>query len=341
MRVLVRGAGIVGLAVAEELLRRGHAVRVVDPAPGSGASAVAAGMLAPAAEAVHAAPGVLELGLRSLRLWPAYADRLGVALTAAGTLLVGCDGRDLAQVRRQADLVAGRGGTVEALDHDGLLEAEPRLGPRMGGGVLLPQDRSVDPRAVLAALRARVPVEETGGPGPTREPHDVEVLATGHRLRAPYAGLVRPVRGEVLRVTCDDPPSRVLRGWVRGEPVYLVPREHGEVVLGATVEEHDAPAVVTAGGVRRLLAAGAELWPGLDRAEVTEVAARDRPASPDDLPLVGPTHEPGVLLAAGHSRHGVLLAPLTAALVADLVDAGLAETAVDPLTDPRRLLEAP
>lgn len=341
MRVLVRGAGIVGLAVAEELLRRGHTVRVVDPAPCSGASAVAAGMLAPAAEAVHAAPGVLELGLRSLRLWPAYAERLGVALSAAGTLLLGCDGRDLAEVRRQADLVTARGGDAEPLEHDRLLAIEPHVGPRVGGGVLLPQDRAVDPRSVLAALRARVPVDRTAGPGPVRRRHDVEVLATGHRLRAPYAGLVRPVRGEVVRVTCEDPPRRVLRGWVRGEPVYLVPRTHGEVVVGATVEEHDAPAVVTAGGVRRLLAAGAELWPGLDRAEVVEVAARDRPSSPDDLPLVGPTHEPGVVLAAGHSRHGVLLAPLTAAAVADLLDAGLVDTAVDPLTDPRRLLEAP
>lgn len=332
MRVLVRGAGIVGLAVAEELQRRGHAVRVVDPEPGSGASAVAAGMLAPAAEATHAAPGVLELGRRGLALWPAYAARLGVALPAAGSLLVARDGRDLEEVRRQAALLAEHGLQPTPLGPAALADAEPRLSSRVAGGVRLPDDRSVDPRAVLAALRERVPVHAAG-----EGAHDVEVLATGHRLRAPYAAWVRPVRGEVVRLRSDDPPDTVVRGWVRGEPVYVVPRPGGEVVVGATVEEHDAPAHPTAGGVRRLLAAAAELLPGLDRADVVEVAARDRPGSPDDLPLVGPTHEPGVVLAAGHFRHGVLLAPLTAALVADHLDGG----AVEPLTDPRRLLEAP
>lgn len=333
MRVLVRGAGIIGLAVAEELLSRGHRVRVVDPAPCSGASAVAAGMLAPAAEATWAAPGVLDLGLRSLALWPGYAGRLGVPLSAAGAALVARDGRDLVEVRRQATLLSERGIEVEPLDPMALEAVEPRLTSRAVGGVLLPGDRSVDPRAVLAALRERVEVDPVDG----EDRHEVEVIATGPSLPPPYAHLVRPVRGEVLRLRCDDPLARVVRGWVHGEPVYLVPRANGELVVGATVEEHDGPAVPTAGGVRRLLAAATELLPGLDRAEVVEVAARDRPGSPDDLPLVGPTHDRSVVLAAGHSRHGVLLAPLTALLVADLLEG----VDPDPLTDPRRLLEEP
>lgn len=345
MRVLVRGAGIIGLAVAEELLLRGHRVRVVDPAPCSGASGVAAGMLAPAAEASWAAPGVLDLGLRGLALWPGYADRLGVPLAAAGTVLVARDGRDLVEARRQAALLAEHGIEAVPLDPPALAQVEPRLTSRAAGGVLLPGDRSVDPRAVLAALLERVEVDAgddavdaavDAGAGVGVD-HDVEVLATGCSLRAPYSHLVRPVRGEVVRLRSDDPPSRVVRGWVFGEPVYLVPRANGEVVVGATVEEHDEPAVPTAGGVRRLLAAAAELLPGIDRAAVVEVAARDRPGSPDDLPLVGPTHDPGVVLAAGHFRHGVLLAPLTALLVADLLEGA----DPDPLTDPRRLLEAP
>lgn len=334
MRVLVRGAGIVGLAVAEEVQRRGHEVRVVDPAPGTGASSVAAGMLAPAAEATFAAPGILALGLRSLALWPAYAERLGVPLTGEGTLLVGRDHRDLDLVRRQAALLAEHGVPHAQPTHDELVAAEPRLSSRVAGGVHLPEDRSVDPRAVLHALRGLVPVHPAAAGG-----HDVTVLATGHHLPAPYSHLVRPVRGEVLRLRCDDPPRAVVRGWVRGEPVYVVPRAHGEVVVGATVEEHDGPAVATAGGVRRLLTAAADLLPGLDRAAVVEVAAGHRPGSPDDLPLVGPTHRPDVLLAAGHFRHGVLMAPLTAQLVADLLDADLDDRAVEPLTDPRRLLE--
>ncbi len=337
MRVLVRGAGIIGLAVAEELLLRGHRVRVVDPAPCSGASGVAAGMLAPAAEASWAAPGVLDLGLRGLALWPGYAERLGVPLAAAGTVLGARDGRDLVEARRQAALLAEHGIEAVPLDPAALAQVEPRLTSRAAGGVLLPGDRSVDPRAVLAALLERVEVDGVDAGVDARVEHDVEVLATGCSLRAPYSHLVRPVRGEAVRLRSDDPPSCVVRGWVFGEPVYLVPRASGEVVVGATVEEHDEPAVPTAGGVRRLLAAATELLPGLDRAAVVEVAARDRPGSPDDLPLVGPTHDPGVVLAAGHFRHGVLLAPLTALLVADLLEGA----DPDPLTEPRRLLEEP
>ena len=143
------------------------------------------------------------------------------------------------------------------------------------------------------------------------------------------------MRGEILRLRGDVGLSRVVRGWVRGEPVYVVPRPGGEVVVGATSEEHDGPPVVTAGGVRRLLDAATELVPGLDRAELCEALARDRPGTPDNRPLVGPTGDPGIFLAAGHFRHGVLLAPLTARLLADAVEGA----APDPALDPRRFLQ--
>jgi len=114
---------------------------------------------------------------------------------------------------------------------------------------------------------------------------------------------------------------------------YLELIEQGEIeVIGATSEEHDDPPVATVGGVSRLLEAARELLPGLDRAELVEVTARDRPGTPDNLPLVGPSGVSGVVLAAGHFRHGVLLAPLTARLVADHVETG----AVDPALDPSR-----
>ena len=232
-----------------------------------------------------------------------------------------------------------------------LLGAAMLTGCALAGAILTTgQARADAPSFVTAALgaeraalvgvmqrRGAVDLDAVDAGADAGLEHDVEVLATGCSLPPSYSHLVRPVRGEVVRLRSDDPPSRVVRGWVFGEPVYLVPRATGEVVVGATVEEHDEPAVPTAGGVRRLLAAAAELLPGLDSAEGGEVAARDRPGSPDDLPLVGPTHDPGVVLAVGHYRHGVLLAPLTALLVADLLEG--AEP--DPLTDPRRLLEEP
>lgn len=328
MRVEVRGAGIVGLACADELRARGHEVVVVDRAPGSGASAVAAGMLTPAAEAWHGEPDVLRLGVASAALWPAYAARLGVVLHDGGTLVVGHDAGDAQEVARQADLLRGLGVEVDLLDRGALRAAEPTLG-RVARGLRLP-DRSVDPRAVVAALLDRL--ADRVRPEPDARA-DVRVLATGARLPAPWAGLVRGVRGEVVRLRSDDPPRHVVRGWVAGESVYVVPRTGGELVVGATVEEHDAPPVPTAGAVLRLLLAARTLLPGLDRAEVLACEARDRPATRDHLPLVGPTEDPRTFLAAGHFRHGVLLAPLTARLLADAVEGA----DPDPALDPRRL----
>lgn len=334
MRVHVLGGGVIGLACAAELVGRGHDVTVVDPAPGSGASHAAAGMLAPAGEAWHGEGALHALRVASARLWPSYAAALAVPLHDTGTLLVGVDAGDRQEVERQAALLATHGEEVELLDGRRARSLEPALG-RVTAAAVLAHDRAVDPRAVVAALLS--------GLGPrvvTQSPNarpDATVIATGARLPAPYDHLVRGVRGEILRLRGDIGLGRVVRGWVRGEPVYVVPRPSGgggpsDVVVGATSEEHDGPPVVTAGGVRRLLAAATELVPGLDRAELCEALARDRPGTPDNRPLVGPTGDPGVFLAAGHFRHGVLLAPLTARLLADAVEGA----APDPALDPRR-----
>ena len=329
--IRVLGAGIIGLAVADELLRRGQAVELVDPAPGSGASHAAAGMLSPAGELWHGEEPVHVLGRASADLWPSYAARLGVPLRE-GTLLAAADHGDRQQIDRLLALLSAHSEDARALTSRELLAHEPLLG-RVVGGALLPRDHSVDPRAVVAALRARVPV--VASPSGRAE---VTVVATGARLPAPYDGLIRGVRGEVLRlrVAGADLPRRTVRAWVHGHQVYVVPRASGELVVGATQEEHDTPPAVTAEGVWRLLDAARRLLPGLDRAELIEATARDRPGTRDNLPLVGPTHDPAVVLAAGHFRHGVLLAPLTAQLVADHLENGR----VDPAVDPRRHLGA-
>jgi glycine oxidase len=338
MRVRVLGAGIVGLACADELLRRGHVVTVVDPSPGRGASWAAAGMLSPAGELWHGETALFRLGRDSAALWPDFAARLGVPLLATGTLLAAADAGDLQEVDRQLGLLEAAGVRARSLSRRELAAHEPRLG-RAAGGALLPDDHSVDPRAVVAALLSRVSVVEERAPASVSKPPtpcDATVVATGVRLPEPFRHLVRPVRGEILRVRTDDPPGRTVRGWVHGEQVYVVPRapRHGaaEVVVGATSEEHDDPPVATVGGVARLLDAARRLLPGLDRAELTEAIARDRPGTADNLPLVGPSGVAGVVLAAGHYRHGVLLAPLTARLVADHLETG----AVDETVDPRR-----
>jgi len=333
MRITVRGAGIVGLSCADALLRRGHDVTVVDPAPGSGASYAAAGMLSPSTEVWWDETELLDLGIRALALWPAFAERLGVTLQTSGTVLTARDHGDLQQVERQLALLAARGLAVDLLGPREVTALEPALTHRVAGGAFLPDDHAVDPRAVVAALLDRIPVvTEVEGAA------DVTVLATGARLPEPYSHLVRGVRGEIVRARLEtEAPAHIIRGWVRGEPIYVVARPGGEVVIGATSEEHAEAPVVTVGGVGRLLEAARELVPALDRAQFVEAIARDRPASPDHRPLIGPADDSGtVVLAAGLYRHGVLLAPLTAQLVADFIETG----ATDPVLDPRRIRTA-
>ena len=250
MRVKVLGAGIIGLSVADELLRRGHAVTVVDPSPGTGASYAAAGMLSPSAELWSGEEALLRVGQESLALWPEYADRLGVPLNTAGTMLVGYDAGDRQQVARQVALLEEHGAAVELRED----------------GAFLPDEASVDPRAILAALIARVPVV----PADPGTDHDVTVLATGSVLPAPYRSLVRGVRGEILRVRSDDQPETTVRGWVHGDPVYVVPRASGEVVVGSQIDSGialvagecvllgDDDGSVTVGGSGEVVVAGTD-----------------------------------------------------------------------------------
>lgn len=335
-RVVVVGGGVIGLSCAEELLRAGHDVVVCDPAPGSGATRAAAGMLAPGGEAWFGEDALLRLGVDSLARWPAFAARLEassgveVDLGDSGTLLVGMDRDDLADVRRCGALLEELGVRVEPLDRKQLQDREPALSSRASGGAWLPGDRHVNPRrvtdALLALLGDRVVAQTatpvTGGvvlADGRHLPADVVVLATGASGPPP----VRPVRGEVVRVRTADAPLHVLRGRVHGQQVYVVPRSCGEVVIGATEEEHPGHATPTVGGVARLLDAARRLVPGLDTAELVEVLARDRPGTPDNGPLLGLLPGDGPerrVLAGGHYRGGVLLAPVTAVAVRAFVE---------------------
>lgn len=334
------GAGVVGLACAEELLRAGHDVRVFDPDPGGGASRAAAGMLAPAGEAWHGEADLLRLGVTSARLWPEYAARLQAAsgvdvdLRTAGTLLVGQDHDDLLHVRRTLEVLQTEGIVFRELDRQEARAEEPTLS-RVAGAALLPDDHNVNPRRVVQALlklladrlvRARAVVTHTGV-ATTDGRHvtcDAVVVATGAQARG-VVRQIRPVRGETIRLRTCDPPARVLRARVRGETVYVVPRADGEVVVGASEEEHDAAPVATLGTVVRLLHAARTLVPGLETADIVEITARHRPGTPDNGPLLGVVDSPGPIrqvLAVGHYRGGVLLAPLTAQVVRAHVEDG-------------------
>jgi glycine oxidase len=358
--VAVVGGGVIGLASAWRLAQAGAAVVVVDPAPGSGASGVAAGMLAPVTEARLGEEPLLALNHASWARWPAFAAEVEAAAgrqvgyRADGTLMVALDADDRALLDDLAGRHRAMGLAVEALRGREARALEPGLAPGVRAGLLAADERSVDPAALVEALRAAAeaagvevvarPVERvvttpagdrvTGvtlaGDGAVLEATTV-LLAAG-TWSATVAGVpdharppVRPIRGQVL--TLRQPPgdplvARTVRGIVRGSSIYLVPRDDGRVVIGATVEERGFDPTPTAGGAYELLRDALAIVPGLDDAELVAVRAGLRPGSPDDLPMIGPSGVEGLAVATGHHRNGILLTPVTAEAVAALLTGG-------------------
>jgi glycine oxidase len=353
--VAVVGGGIIGLAVAWRTRRCGLSVAVLERGAigGECASGVAAGMLAPVSEVEFGEAGrhVLELGLRSARRWPAFAAELEeaagveVGLRQTGTLVVARDEDEARGLERQLALRESLGLRATRLRASAARELEPALAPTARLALQAPDDHSVDPRLVLAALRracelegvevrehAHVATVELDGPegrvtGVTlvdgeRVATEQIVLAAG-AWTGGIAGLpqharvpVRPVKGQILRLR-DPAGVGLLGSVVRFEGGYLVPRGDGRYVLGATVEERGFEAQPTAGGVYELLRDARELVPGILELQIEELSVGFRPSTPDNVPVIGPGALDGLVWATGHHRNGILLAPLTAELVAE------------------------
>jgi glycine oxidase len=346
--VLVVGAGLAGLPVAWELVRRGATVRIVDrAAPGQATSRVAAGMLAPVTEAEPDDPDHLLLGTAAVARWPTFADGLqdasgiAVPLHRRGTLALARDRDEAEALDRFARVCAGFGVEVERVLPSAARRLEPALAPTLRGALSVPGDAAVDPRrvveALVTALRAagvaatvgdvaRVAFDDSRATG--------VVLADGTELRAGAVVLatgawglgglpaearvpVRPVKGQLLVLRDPSGPGLVERV-LRFGTGYVVPRDDGRYVLGATTEERGFDTQVTAWALHDLLRDGAELVPGLLDLAVEETLAGLRPTTPDGLPAIGaaPGVE-GLWWATGHHRNGVLLASLTGALLAD------------------------
>lgn len=371
--VVVVGGGIVGLSCAWRLALRGLAVTLADPTPGHGASWAAAGMLAPVTEASYGEERLLRLGLAAAQRWPGFAADLAASsgqdpgLRDTGTLVAAHDSGDHAELERFAAYAQGLGLPLQSLSGRECRELEPMLAPDVRGG-LLAGDRSAHNRATVAALLAActragvtlVPVAATSLVLDGDAVAGVE-LADGSRLAADpvvlaagawsplLAGLppevvppVRPVRGTILRLA--TPPdyraaggvlTRTLRGTVAGSHVYLVPREDGEVVVGATAEEAGYDDRPTAGGVWELLRDARLLLPVVSELTFVEAWSGLRPVTPDNAPLVGRSGVEGLVLATGHGRNGVLLAPITADAVADLVVDGTVSVDLDSFSPQR------
>ncbi|WP_372348729.1 glycine oxidase ThiO [Streptomyces sp. KL116D] len=368
---VVVGGGIIGLVTAWRAAQRGLSVAVVDPAPGGGAAQVAAGMLAAVTELHYGEQTLLGLNVESARRYPEFAAELSEAsgqdlgYRACGTLAVALDADDRAHLRELHALQRKSGLESEWLSGRDCRRLEPMLAPGVRGGLRVDGDHQIDPRRLAGALvtacersgvvfhrtwaerlsvargRARGVVLADGGEFAA----DQVVLAGGSRS-GQLAGVpdevlppVRPVKGQVLRLTVPKryAPflSRTVRAVVRGSHVYLVPRVNGELVVGATTEELGWDTEVTAGGVYELLRDAHELVPGITELPLTETRAGLRPGSPDNAPLLGPTALPGLLLATGHYRNGVLLTPVTGDAMAQVLATGELPEEARPFT-PRR-----
>jgi glycine oxidase len=308
--------------------------------PGAGASGVAAGMLAPVTEAEFGEEPLLRLNLAGAELWPAFAAELAersgldTGYRSSGALVAAADRDDVEELRRLHSFQQSLGLDARWLSGRECRRLEPRLSPRVPGGILAHHDRQVEPRAVVRALRAAF--ESAGGELRCGvEVGDLASLDAEHVVLAAgcWSGAfglpVRPVKGQILRLRGGPLAERL----VRTPRCYVVSRPDGEVVVGATVEERGFDTSVTADGVFRLLEAAREVLPDVVELEFVEAAARLRPGTPDNAPLIG-EHE-GVVWATGHHRNGVLLAPITAAAVAGIVTGGAPPDAVEPFSPAR------
>jgi glycine oxidase len=311
-------------------------------------------MLAPVTEAHYTEQALLRLTLDSAARWPAFAAELS-ALTGldtgyreTGTLLAAADGGDLAMAADLHTFQRSLGLSVERLTGRDLRALEPLLAPGVRGGLFVRGDHQVDPRRLLPALlaacrqagvtlyRERVVALAVDGDRATGvRLESGTVIGAGQVLLAAgcWSGgldgvptevvpVIRPVKGQLLRLRVPAAAfpggflSHNVRGLVRGHSIYLVPRADGELVLGATMEEQGFDTTVTAGAVHDLLRDAREILPGITELVITEPRAGLRPATADNMPVLGATPLAGLTLATGHFRNGILLAPVSADAVA-------------------------
>jgi glycine oxidase len=351
--VIVIGGGVIGLAVAWRLAQHGAEVLVLERGePGRGTSHVAAGMLAPVSEAAPREEPLLRLGIASARAYPQFvaalreASGLDPGYVRCGTLIAARDPDEAEVLERELQIRERFGLAVRRLRPTEARRLEPALAPTLRGALEVGDDHAIDPRrltvALVAALgaagaqlRTGTEVAEVQLAGDdavqgvrlrdgNRLPADAVVIAAGV-WSAAIPGIpedaripLRPVKGQIMRLHDPAGPGLMTRA-LRLPAAYLVPRGDGRYVLGATVEERGFDTTVTAGALFELLRDAVELVPGVGELVVDELSAGIRPGTPDNAPIIGAGAVPGLYWATGHYRHGILLAPMTAELVAAAV----------------------
>lgn len=348
---LIIGGGLIGCAIAWELRKAGLAVTVVERQhPGEEASTAAAGMLAPSAEIVHG-PDLLPLAQASNEIYPAFiteieaASGLTVEHRREGTLLVALCDAEARRLEQWAEVAVQKGLQAVVLNPQLARQREPNLSESVQKAVYLASDTQLDTRrlmhaVLLAAVRQGVEIRTgvTVTAAACEAGRVVGVETTEGRLSAgvvvnaagSWAGSIagceryaptRPIRGQIVQVR-HSPAA--IRHVLRSEAGYLVPRAHGRILAGSTMEDVGYDRRVTTAGVRRLLEVAQELVPSLAEAQFEEAWAGLRPDTPDHKPILGPTDVNGLFIATGHFRNGILLAPITARLMKELIVDGRA-----------------
>jgi glycine oxidase len=344
--VAIAGGGVIGGAIALELARAGLRVAVFDrQQAGQEASWAGAGILSPAPEN----PGMVAmvpLGKAGLALYPEFVGWVeeisgkNIGFRPKGTLEALFSHDTKAELSTIIALHHGLGLKAEPLRAEDARELEPALSEEVEAAVLRPDEGSVDNRVLTAAIlkaAERSGAEIYSGDGAKAiwrngdrcaglvlRNDKVEakwtIIAAGC-FSATIEGIaryvpVRPAKGQMVALRADDlEMERVL--W--SEKIYLVPRNDGRILAGATVEYAGFDKRTTAGGIEKILSAAIDLAPGLANARIEETWAGLRPDSPDHLPILGPTDVDGLLTATGHFRSGILLAPITARLVREWI----------------------
>lgn len=364
--ILIVGGGVIGLSIGWMLARGGESVTIVEcDEAGRGASWVAGGMLAPNAEIGFEETELYDLNRESLRRWPEFVDELetdtghDLDFRMEGTLTV-ADDRDAAEaLQRLYQFQRDEGLEVEWLTGDEARDIEPFLAPRLAAAVYSPSDYQLDNRALVEALKTgfqthggtlhentlveAIEPDEKAPTVITEEGESIEgrqiIVAAGawsrqiEGLDAAHRPPVRPVKGQMLELQMELPFD--LEYVVRGPDAYLIPKSDGRLLVGATSEEMGFDRDITAGGLYDLLKGAWEVVPGIYDLPVRDMWVGLRPASRDHAPLLGPSGAPGITVATGHYRHGVLLTPVTAQEITRFVQDGTVSEWIEPFRPDR------
>jgi glycine oxidase len=360
--VVVIGAGIQGASVALRLAQSGRRVVVLERSiPGAEASSAAGGILSPGVEALEPGP-FYSLCRASLARYAAFvrevetSSGMSVGFRQLGTLEVALDDDHARVLAGRAEKLEREGLPVQVLDADAVRTLEPGLSGAARGALFFADEASLDPRPLaravyVAASRAgatfvtgevrRIRTEGGRATGVDHAGGRIDagavvlaagswsLLVEGHGLPA---GAVRPVRGQIAVV--DTRPPLLSRVVFSGNG-YVVPRADGRILCGSTMEDVGWEKAVTAGGLRHVLDVAIEIAPTLAQAPVVETWSNFRPASPDGEPILGEGTIPGLFYATGHTRNGILLAPITADAIAAAVTGGAAPIDLSPFSAAR------